>query len=138
MNDIKFLDEMYKDLKSLSRNKRLLNLIGYKKLGKSDNVIPAILALEWAFIDIIFPYRGFAKQFIKNLPEGIICKRHSREAKTVILAVESTDYDTKKIEVTKKKKYVIFHPKGKTISPENAKWVVKFKNHMPLLWPIPR
>lgn len=138
MNDIKFLKEMYQDLQSLSRNKKLLDLIGYKRLGKSDNVIPAILALEWTFADIILPYGGFARQFINNLSEGIICKSHSREAKAVILAVESTDYDTKKIEVTKKDRYVIFHPKGKTVSPEEAEWVVKYMNNMPLLLPIPR
>lgn len=138
MNDIKFLEEMYQDLKSLLRNKRLFDLICSKRLGTSNHVIPAILALEWTFTDIILLYRGFAKQFIKNLPEGIICKRHSREAKAIILAVESTDYDTKKIEVTTKDRYVIFHPKGNPVRPENAKWYVKLENYIPLLLPIPR
>ena len=139
MNDIKFIKEMCQDLISLSKNKRLINIIlkNYSKNIKTE-INSYINVLRNALFLYIIDSDFFANNFIANLPEGIICKRHSKEARAVIFSVEGTDFDTNKIEVTKKEKYIVFHPKGKPVSPEKAKWVVKFKSNMPLLLPIPR
>ena len=143
MNGLKFVKEMYQDLK------RLRECIGkcrkipwwylfFGRYDKEDEMACAIDKIQSIFRDFIIAYEGFALEFIAHLPEGIICERHSMAARATIFAVEGTDFDTKKIEVTKKERYVIFHPKGKTVSPEEAEWEVKYMNKMPLLLAIPR
>ena len=143
MNGLKFVKEMHQDLKRLreciGKHKRILWwYLLFTRYDKEVELASAIDKIESIFGDFILAYDGFAREFIAHLPEGIICKRHSMAARATIFAVEGTDFDTKKIEVTKKERYVIFHPKGKTVSPEEAEWVVKYMNNMPLLLAIPR
>lgn len=143
MNGLKFVKEMDQDLKRLrecigKRRKILWWYLFFGRYDKEDEMACAIDKIQSIFRDFIIAYEGFAREFIAHLPEGIICERHSMAARATIFAVEGTDFDTKKIEVTKKERYVIFHPKGKTVSPEEAEWVVKYMNKMPLLLAIPR